>query len=516
MRSVKFISRQIAEIRQGGLQVIKRKSFTVIGKLMRNAFTVPLAIVACETTMPLLSKQKWAYEALLSLIEIQFQFDSIPSNSAKKFLQHYLKYAELNSAAILKWRLAVYHSYWLLQDHVQMQKMMQCYMDTQEVCAGKMGLKFLNIRLEDNIFFANGSTQGYLDTHIKAMLLGWQPKHKLVSLIDSDKVANVCNPGMFKYWRKYVEVVSDVQGQKLLSPFKPYLLDDLTYVANLNGRATYIEHAKCIVQKEWEAQERAPLLQLDQEDLDHGREMMLTLGLPKNAWFVSLHVRDAGYKRESHPNSDEYDSYRNADVDTYYEAISAIIKRGGYVIRVGDPKMKPIRKMEGLIDYAKSEVRSNRLDVFLFSQCRFFIGTSSGPILTPFLFGTPVVGTNYAPITARLHAGNSLVIHKLIKDVEKNRILTFEEVLSSDIGRGFTSHFYKSKGLLPIDNTPSEITGAAIEMLDYLEGKLQYSAEDEVAQDKINSMYCRMSGYGNLGRVGQAFLRNVVQQGLLA
>jgi len=332
---------------------------------------------------------------------------------------------------------------------------------------------------------------------------------KKILLLSPKKIC--ANRHLDSYWGNIFTVIRSptlIWLLRGLSLFKVANLQTKKFIRNIGGSQSCFQ-----IYSNWGG--HMPILSLSTDDELYWNNLSRELGLPKNAWFVSLHVRDAGYKRESHPNSDEYDSYRNADVDTYYEAISAIIKRGGYVIRVGDPKMKPIRKMEGLIDYAKSEVRSNRLDVFLFSQCRFFIGTSSGPILTPFLFGTPVVGTNYAPITARLHAGNSLVIHKLIRDVEKNRILTFEEALSSDIGRGFTSHFYKSKGLVTVDNSPSEITEVTIEMLDFLEGNLQYSEEDEIAQDKINSMYFLLSGYGNLGRVGQVFLRNVVQQGLL-
>jgi hypothetical protein len=39
--------------------------------------------------------------------------------------------------------------------------------------------------------------------------------------------------------------------------------------------------------------------------------------------------------------------------------------------------------------------------------------------------------------------------------------------------------------------------------------------EDEELQEKINTLYGRMNGYSNLGRVGRSFLTNVALQGLL-
>lgn len=512
---------QIIQVQQGGITVVKRK-FVTLTKIIFVKFPVPIRniilriiLIFFEKVISHNPKAQWAYAGILPLIKFQLDYAASPHQYSRQFLKYFYPYLKMNPVCILKWRLTAYHSCWWLLDQKGIQEIGQAYIDTQNLLVKQHEIDFLNFRLANDIFFSNYNVQGFLDTHIKAMLLGWAPNARIVALIDSDQMKNVTNPWMLKYWRKYVDIVNDQNGQRLLSRFSPYCLDDLTVIANLNGQATYIEYARHIVQKQWEKEKRAPLLELDQDDIIYGREMMLKLGLPKDAWFVSLHVRDPGCKTGSYLNNDKVDAYRNADIDTYYEAVNSIVNRGGYVVRVGDPDMKPAKPMKGLIDYAHSQIRSSRLDIFLFTQCRFFIGTISGPILHPYIFGVPVIGTNCGPLITRLPTGNSLMINKLIWDTKNNRPLGFREALSSEIGRAFNLHAYKERDLWFIDNTPEDLADVTVEMMDILDGNLQYSYEDDLLQERINQIYREFSFYGDTGRFGRNFLIKIAKQGLL-
>ena len=79
--------------------------------------------------------------------------------------------------------------------------------------------------------------------------------------------------------------------------------------------------------------------------------------------------------------------FRNADVVTYLPAIREVIARGGYIIRLGDSSMRPLPKEKGIVDYALSNAKSEFMDLFLCSTCKFFIGTNSGLGLVPPIFG---------------------------------------------------------------------------------------------------------------------------------
>jgi putative glycosyltransferase (TIGR04372 family) len=401
----------------------------------------------------------------------------------------------------------------MLNNIIKLQSSMQDYTDIQNQIINTNGLSGLNIRIIKDNIFEYYNVHAYLDTHVKAMLLGLQPNYNLVLLLRPGMV--IQNPVMMEYWKKYITIIDDKKTIELLNPLRQYLEIDIGMAVNLNHQAIYIEHAKGTVQKEWEKQGREPLMQLSQEDITYGWGELLELGIHEGAWFICLHVRDAGYKTGSYTSDYELDSYRNADIDTYDLLIDEVIDRGGYVIRVGDPNMKPVKPKEGLYDYALSDIRSNRMDIFLFSQCRFFVGVSSGPVLTPTLFGVPVVMTNFAPLAGRPHAGNCLYLPKLYWLKDEDRYVTFLDALSSDISRVYTIDGYEKKNINVIDNTGEELKEVVTEMLQTLDESIDYSTDDERRQNIVTKLYKEYSGYGDMGRIGNAYIEKCEQQGLI-
>lgn len=522
-----FWLNQINQIKRGGIKILLRKAFIGVPSLVFRVWSPMFGEKTIEFLIKCFGQSKYKYNLYpLLLKSIETRRNKLIANAllskrlefvslSEKFLEYFLPYIQVKTESIFEWRLTAYQCYFILENHVGMQSMMTKYLNVQKSAIEEYQLDFLNIRiLNSNVFLANFNVNFYLDTYIKSMLLGWQPTKDIVVLLNAEAKEKIPNKPMFELWKKYVKVIDEPHGQKLVSSLAPYLLDDPTIAINIKGQGIYAEYAKCIVQKEWEKQERKPLIQLDKNDIEIGREMMSNIGLPKDAWFVCVHVRDAGCKTGGYSNPDSVDSFRNADIDSYSDAIDAIIKRGGYAIRVGDPNMKPIKPKEGLIDYAYSDIRSPQLDIFLFSQCRFFIGTASGPIMLASVFGTPLVATNYAPLINRVHLGNSLTIYKLGYDRKENKFLTYRDAIAK-VGKGFVSVNYESKDLSLIDNSAEDIASVTEEMIDILDGNKQYSVEDNKLQDKIQSIYDEFGDYHLSGRIGNAFLTKLERQGLL-
>src|SRR5262249_38253924 len=135
---------------------------------------------------------------------------------------------------------------------------------------------------------------------------------------------------------------------------------------------------------------REPLLELTPEDRQRGRECLKQLGVPPERWFVTLHVRETGYKP-----SDIGFRHRNADLDSYLPAIDALIQRGGFVVRLGSPHMRPATPRNGFIDYAHSSLRSDWMDIFLIAEGLFHIGVESGISHLPVTFGLPSLYANW-------------------------------------------------------------------------------------------------------------------------
>ncbi len=105
------------------------------------------------------------------------------------------------------------------------------------------------------------------------------------------------------------------------------------------------------------------------------------LGIPKNSWFVCLHVRGSGFRGDKGRRD-----YRNPNILNYITAIKDITSRGGWVVRMGDQAMEPLPRMENVIDYPFTNYKSDFMDLCLIQNCRFFFGNTSGLALIAHFF----------------------------------------------------------------------------------------------------------------------------------
>ena len=350
-----------------------------------------------------------------------------------------------------------------------------------------------------------GELAGKIDIYAKARILGMTPEVNAVFLAPPDTVVN---PSLLEYWRRsvprHVTIVSD---EREIREIETRYQEDVLYMDYYNvpdGRALDRILAYLIVQRRWEEENRPPLLTLSPAHEERGRRNMRDLGIPGDAWFVSLHVRESGAHGETMPW--DHNALRNARIEDYFPAIEAITARGGWVVRIGDPSMTPLPPMERVIDYVHTDVRSDWMDLFCCSQCRFLIGTCSGPDSVAFTFGVPVIGTNWFPMGFWPNSTKDLFVHKLLRRRDDGRFLDIREAVEPPLAGMHWPKYYDDRGLEVLDNTPDDITGAVVEMLDRLDGTLEYSARDQALQEK----YATMADFADVpinARVPMDFLR---------
>ena len=120
--------------------------------------------------------------------------------------------------------------------------------------------------------------------------------------------ANQC---LLDYWKPYFEFVED----PVKLPEQKPLVEDLLMHYNLyihcgEKRVPHTHSAGVWIQTEWNKQDRKPLLQLKDEHRQRGWEMLEKMGIPKDAWFVTNHVRESWVKNK--------ESYRDSDISTYF------------------------------------------------------------------------------------------------------------------------------------------------------------------------------------------------------
>ena len=340
------------------------------------------------------------------------------------------------------------------------------------------------------------------DVYVKAGLLGWRPRHHGILLAPAEHVVNSC---LLRYWGRYIKIIDNSTLVELLRPLEriPRLQHNMSQVSFPDGNSVKIVPAVYPIQAKYEAEYGGqPLLTLSQLDYERGWRCLEKLGVPHDAWFVCLHVREGGYLPHL-----AYHSYRDADVSTYLLAVEAIVERGGWVIRMGDPTMKPLPRMDQVIDYVHTKVCSDWMDVFCFAQCRFYLGSPSGPCNVAFTFGVPCALTNFAPMGHGAYSGRDIWIPKLYRSVSEKRYLTFAEVLLSPLRGLYRTEDFEAAGVSLVDNSPEEIRDLAVEMMDRLDGNFHYSAEDERLQKRFKALLEAEPMYGTRAHVGRDFLR---------
>ncbi|MEZ2225954.1 MAG: TIGR04372 family glycosyltransferase [Microcoleus sp.] len=347
-----------------------------------------------------------------------------------------------------------------------------------------------------------------IDIYIKMGILGWRPQYHTILLAPPEQVINPC---LLNYWRRYLHIITDPSLIERLLPLAKTMrcLEYTLYHIKLaSGEMVDIGYAFSTVQKQWQTQSKPPLLVRSPSDYERGWNCLQDLGVPKNAWFVCLHVREDGFRAEG------LITHRSADINTYSAAIESIVARGGWVIRMGDPTMKPLPPMKQAIDYARTDAKSDWMDVFLCTSCRFFLGSASGLACVPLVFGVPSAITNTWPLSGRPASNQDLFIPKLAWSEVENRYLTFEEALAPRFFFNLNSKLLYSWGIKVVDNTPEEINDLVLEMLDRLEGKFQYTEEDEILQQEFNSLPTPYGPSAFNSRMGRSFLQKYYNLGL--
>jgi putative glycosyltransferase (TIGR04372 family) len=193
----------------------------------------------------------------------------------------------------------------------------------------------------------------------------------------------------------------------------------------------------------------------------------------------------------------------------YLPAIREITRRGGWVIRMGDPAMPALAPLPNVIDYCHSAIRSDWMDVFLAASCRFFVGTSSGVCYAAQNYGVPNVLTNWWPPAQRPWHPGDLFIPKRHRRAADNTLLSLAESLREPFGYCNSLDYLQTvHGVAVEDNDSEDIRAAVVEMMDCIEGRGDYDQDDIARRDQADGIYrsIAMELYGSSGAFGASAL----------
>ena len=300
----------------------------------------------------------------------------------------------------------------------------------------------------------------------KLRTLGMMAPWRLVLPAPREKIAN---EPLLDLFAPYVTLVKEGDLLDKFQALAPDLALDTSSLPLVDGRFLYVHSAWRESERAWADAGRGPLLTLPRERIAAGRTRLAAAGLPEDAWFAALHVRDPGFHGVGEGRRRLDLAARDADLATYLPAIERVTARGGWVIRLGGPAAIALPPMPGVLDYAHSEIRSPEVDVVLLASARLMIGTLSGPAHVASCFATPTIHTNGFPSNL-VPTARDIWVPKLYRERASGRILSLAESISAPFrgeirGSGFDDH-----GIDLVDNSAADIAGATDEMLDRLEG----------------------------------------------
>ena len=256
---------------------------------------------------------------------------------------------------------------------------------------------------------------------------------------------------------------------------------------------------------------KKPNIYFTNKELVRGENGLRDLGIGIGKSFVCFHSRDPAFLNDVYAQRDwSYHDYRDSNINNYNLALNELVKRGHYGIRMGAIVNKKISFHDhNIIDYATNGSRTNFMDVYLGSKCKFFICNNSGISAIPEVFKKPVVFTNLCkPEWVSTWVNNGLVIFKKFYIKKEERLLSFSEMMRINFGGPGTNKILSEFGLELLENTPEEIKAVTIEMDDRLNASWQTTEEDE----ELQRSFWELLGADMLKspdlRIGADFLRH--------
>lgn len=335
------------------------------------------------------------------------------------------------------------------------------------------------------------------DCLLKEESLGLIPKRRWFVLAPPERVAN---KHLLNYWKPLIRIYENKTICFILASMSCWRLMsyDISRYILVNNKAPTAYQIYSL----WG--DRASLLTLTEEDIEWGDMMLRELGLPDNAWFVCLHVREPGFS----PVDEELHAHRNGSIVATIPAIKEITRRGGWVIRIGDSTMQPLQPLSQVIDYANHPMKNDRADIILCARARFLIGNTSGIALVSSVFGVPCAIANAIPTPTLWFNAQDISIPKLLWSENLGRYLNFDQAMATPIAEYRYAALYRNAGIRVDENSAEDIYDLIIEMLDRLEGRFFETEDDRKLQQLFLTLF-RLGHYSyeTTSHIGTLFLR---------
>lgn len=315
-----------------------------------------------------------------------------------------------------------------------------------------------------------------------------------LSECDTGRYAGCFDLFYFKDGKVANKTLAEMYCHKMrVSPLYSHILDairrfNLTseHEVILNTRTVAsVRDAECVMQQTYNH------IEFDDTQTKKGFEGIKKLGLNPEKPHVCIFGRDSVFLKGAMPQYNDADmqEVRDMHIQTFSSCAEELLRMGYNVLRMGSAVKDPLQvNHPNFIDYSVSGKRTEFMDVYLSSKCRFFVGVQSGLMHIPMVFRIPCLSVNVVRLEI-IHfcSPEDLAVFKLLWSKSEKRFLTVSEQIESGISRWRVERFANSD-IEVIDNTEDEILEATKEMHARVEGTWQISEYDlELQKNSIHN-----------------------------
>ena len=315
-------------------------------------------------------------------------------------------------------------------------------------------------------------------------------KYKIL-LLPKEKIANM--HFVDHYLSKNFIIIKNGILCKLLFPLSVYgfcSFDPSRYFTNQNtpDPKVFREEMKSMeIQKLMNATYKIKKFKytLSEEDKIDSDKLIKNLNLDSYKYYICIHFRDKSYRDIKECARDTFEA------ENYLPLIKKLISENVAVVRVGrsDVQLSDAFKIKGFFDYTSSNYVSDKNDILLFSNCKFFLGTNSGAAVLADIFDVHIGCCNFIPFAKPADYKGYYYYPKVIRNIS-GEIMQFKDVLKSEIANSYDLDVYKKNNLIITENSPYEIINFYYECKNRIEKNyIEDSIESELRKryDKLRS-----------------------------
>ena len=247
------------------------------------------------------------------------------------------------------------------------------------------------------------------------------------------------------------------------------------------------------------------------QEIEDGVKFLADHNVKAGQEFICYAVRSESYylKLAKSGVSVKPRSVRNPNEDLYLQALN-LIRSNLSIFRMGKDIDIPTDAIEypDVVDYA-NKYRTDFLDVFLISRCKFLLVGNTGLFWISAMFNKQSVHCDVYDIR-HVQPLNDIYAFQKVWLTSENRLATVSEMLKMKSEYSDERHQARL-GVELVKNTADEIYAACQEMNSRIDGTWETTAEDEELQKRYLDLVIKYSDqptWRGGGRVGTQFLRD--------